>query len=101
MRTEKEKSKCCKNCQKICLTPSTQPKMPVTVVVVVVFVVVVVVVVVMVGGSGSVTFEQGCCTCTITHWTNAIRLLTVHMLCFRECMKNLDNLRSIQVHCKG
>ena len=26
MRTEKEKSKCCKNCHKICLTPSTQPK---------------------------------------------------------------------------
>ena len=30
MRTEKEKSKCCKNCHKICLTPSTQPKMSVT-----------------------------------------------------------------------
>merc|ERR1719222_1158134 len=43
-----------------------QPKMPVTVVVVVVFVVVVVVVVVMVGGSGSVTFEQGCCTVETT-----------------------------------
>ena len=40
----------------------------VVVVVVVVFVVVVVVVVVVVGGSGLVTFEQGCFTCTITHW---------------------------------
>ena len=40
----------------------------VVVVVVVVFVVVVVVVVVLVGGSGLVTLEQGCFTCTITHW---------------------------------
>ena len=40
----------------------------IVVVVVVVFVVVVVVVVVVVGGSGLVTFEQGCFTCTITHW---------------------------------
>ena len=46
----------------------------VSVVVVVIVVVVGLVVVVVVegdGGSGLVTFEHGCCTCTITHWPYA------------------------------